>query len=304
MSDPPPRSSDGSSLWQAVRDFLNLRGTGSLRETIEEAIEDHRDDPVGDPDDLDAAERLMLGNMLMLSGRKVGEIAVPRSAILAVDEAADFPAIVARFREAGHSRLPLYRESLDQVSGMLLVKDVYAVLADAFLSGDGPRPPAAVAMARPVLFVPPSMPVLDLLADMRRRRTHMAIVVDEFGGTDGLVTIEDIVEEIVGEIEDEHDEEEAPLLTPAAEGGWLADARTPLAEVERVLDAGFAVPDVADEVDTLGGLLFLMTGQVPAVGSIIQHPNGWAMEVVDADPRRIERVRLIPPPQDTPGAGV
>lgn len=293
MSD--PSGDHGQSLWQALRQRLGLRQRGSLRESIEEAFEEHAGERDGGPDDLDQAERAMLRNMLLLSERRVGEIAVQRTDIVAVAEDSDFASLVRAFAEGEHSRLPAYRGSLDEVVGMLLVKDVYAVLAGAFLAGTEPTPPATAAMIRPVLFVPPSMPVVDLLGDMRRKRTHMAVVVDEYGGTDGLVTIEDIIEEIVGEIEDEHDEAEERMLLPEAGGTFLVDARIALDDLETELGTEFLHPDIGDEVDTLGGLAFLMAGHVPAAGDVLVHPNGWRLEIVASDGRRIERLRLVPP---------
>jgi CBS domain containing-hemolysin-like protein len=296
MSDPNPRSADGPSIWSAVRDLLHLRSPNTLRESIEEAIDEHREDGA-DPDDLDVAERLMLRNMLHLSERKVGDIAVPRADIIAIPADCDFAAIVARFREAGHSRLPLYEGNLDQVVGMLHVKDVYAVIADHY---NAPPPPGHVAPApadlmRPVLFVPPSMPVVDLLADMQRNRTHMAILVDEFGGTDGLITIEDIVEEIVGEIEDEHDEEEVAQFDRRADGSVEADARIDLDDLEKELGVSFIDNELGDEVDTLGGLAVLLAGHVPDAGERLRHANGWTIEVTASDGRRVERLLLHPP---------
>jgi len=283
-------------LWHAVRDFLKLRGHATLRESIEDAIEEHRGDSDGDNGDLDAAERAMLSNMLELTDRKVGEIAVPRSDIIAVEESVDFPTLVRSFREGGHSRLPLYRGSLDEVLGMLLVKDVYAVLAD---NPGGPipaAPPTAQMMMRPIIFVPSSMPVLDLLTDMRRKRTHMAIVVDEYGGTDGLVTIEDIVEEIVGEIEDEHDEEAAVQLIRLDDNSLLVEARIDLDVLEQELGVSFSDVEGGQDVDTLGGLIFVVAGRVPRAGETLVHPNGWAMDITASNARRIERLRLRPPP--------
>ena len=200
MSDPSPRSADGNSFWSAVRDLLHLKPSNTLRESIEEAIDEHRSDDAH-PDDLDQDERTMLRNMLHLSELRVGDVAVPRSDIIAIAQDCDFAAIVASFREAGHSRLPVYAGKLDSVVGMLHVKDVYSVISDRFgAKGRKQDLPTIPDLIRPVLYVPPSMPVVDLLTEMRRERTHMAIVVDEYGGTDGLVTIEDIVEEIIGDI--------------------------------------------------------------------------------------------------------
>ncbi len=296
MSDPSPRSADGPGLWQAFRDFLHLKSPGTLRESIEEAIDDHRDEGAA-PDDLDSAERAMLRNMLHLSEHRVDDIAVPRADIVALDETADFLAIVATFREAGHSRLPVFRGSLDDVLGMLHVKDIYAVIA-AHLE-DGPAPyPAVADLMRPVLFVPPSKPVIDLLTDMRRERTHMAVVVDEYGGTDGLVTIEDIMEEIVGEIEDEHDDEAQSLLIARGDGSFDADARLALEDLEAGLHTVFADEEIGDDVDTLGGLAFMLADRVPDVGEILRHPNGWTLEIAASDGRRVERLVLHPPETD------
>lgn len=186
MSDPSPRSADGQGLWSAIRDLLKLKSAHSLRELIEDAIEEHRDDE-HDPDDLDLSERVMLSNLLKLTGVKVGELAVPRSDIIAIAEDSSFADLVLRFRGAGHSRLPLYRKTLDEVVGMIHVKDVYAVIADRF--GDQPARDTELPMprelARPVLAVPPSKPVMDLLTEMRRDRTHMAIIVDEMAAPTG-----------------------------------------------------------------------------------------------------------------------
>ncbi len=298
MSEPPSRRAEGSSFWASLRQFLQHRSASSLRETIEEAIEEHgagRDDP----DDLDAAEREMMRNMLRLSDRTAGDVAVPRAEIVALPDDADFASLVRLFEEAGHSRLPLYRESLDQVVGMIHVKDIYAVLAARFRN-DEERPwPEPAALMRGVLHVPKATPVADLLTEMQRQRTHMAIVVDEYGGTHGLVTIEDVVEEIVGDIEDEHDEEEPPLLQPLASGGYIADARLPLDELEEA--TGLTFGDV--DVDTLGGLAVTLAERVPEAGACLAHPSGWTIRVLASDGRRVERLRLEPPEPVEAGEG-
>ncbi len=295
MSDPSPRSADGPSFWSAIRDLLHLKPTNSLRESIEEAIDEHRASSSG-PDDLDQDERTMLRNMLHLSELKVGDVAVPRADIMAIADDCDFPKIVASFREAGHSRLPVFAGKLDSVVGMLHVKDAYAVLADSFGTQAGDNDlPALADLIRPVLFVPPSMPIIDLLTEMRRQRTHMAIVVDEYGGTDGLVTIEDIVEEIVGEIEDEHDDAEVELLQRNPDGTVEADARLDLDDLETELGVSFIDEELGDEVDTLGGLSFLIAGRVPEAGEKLVHSNGWTIEVAASDGRRVERLLLHPP---------
>jgi CBS domain containing-hemolysin-like protein len=298
MSDPSPRSADGQSLWNAVREFLHLKGPNSLRASIEEAIEENQEEG-GDPGDFDSDERAMLRNMLQLTEQKAGDVAVQRSDIIAISDDCDFAKVVSTFREAGHSRLPVFHKSLDEVTGMLHVKDVYTVIADRFgksVRGAGPMP-AIADLLRPVLYVPPSMPVVDLLTDMRRNRTHMAIIVDEYGGTDGLVTIEDIVEEIVGEIEDEHDDEEQVLVVRHLNGLVEADARVDLDDLERELGVRFIDDELGDDVDTLGGLSVLMAGRVPEAGERFTHPNGWGIEVTASDGRRVERLMLHPPLQ-------
>lgn len=296
MSDPSPRSADGPGLWHAIRDLLKLKPAHSLRESIEDAIEEHRGDE-DNPDDLDLGERVMLSNLLKLSDVRAGELAVPRSDIIAIAEDCSFADLVSRFREAGHSRLPLYRKTLDEVVGMIHVKDVYAVIADQFggLPGEDTPLPTPAELARPVLAVPPSKPVMDLLTEMRRDRTHMAIIVDEYGGTDGLVTIEDIVEGIVGDIEDEHDEEVLSPVWRRPDGVLEVAARVELDELEKELDVSFAVPDRADDVDTLGGLTVMLAGKVPETGERFLHPNGWTIEVAASDGRRVENLLLHPP---------
>ncbi len=296
MSDPSPRPADGHSLWSAVREFLHLKGPNTLRESIEEAIDEAQEED-GEPGGFDHDERAMLRNMLQLTEQKAGDVAVQRSDIIAISDDYDFARVVTAFREAGHSRLPVFHKSLDEVTGMLHVKDVYTVIADRFgktARSAGPLPVVA-DLLRPVLYVPPSMPVVDLLTDMRRNRTHMAIIVDEYGGTDGLVTIEDIVEEIVGEIEDEHDDEEQVLIVRHPSGLVEADARVDLDDLEQELGVRFIDDELGDEVDTLGGLSVLMAGRVPEAGERFQHPNGWGIEVTASDGRRVERLMLHPP---------
>jgi CBS domain containing-hemolysin-like protein len=259
----------------------------TLREEIEEAIESHEGEApvVGD---LTPIERQMLRNLLHFGESTVADIAVPRGDIIAVQGTASFAELVAAFAEAGHSRLPVYEGSLDSVIGMIHLKDVYALqVTDA-------EPPADIkTLIRTPLYVPESMGVLDLLARMRADRMHLAIVVDEFGGTEGLVTIEDVVEEIVGDIEDEHDEEVVANLSRLEDGIWDADARTELEEVAETVDARLA--DVEEDVDTLGGLALVLAGHVPQIGEILEHPSGWRLEVTGCDARRVSRLRLHAP---------
>jgi CBS domain containing-hemolysin-like protein len=279
---------DGSSrLWRGMRALIfGGEREPTLRDQIEDAIDEAED---GRPvtGDLSPQERVMLRNLLHFGDQTAGEIAVTRGDIVAVPDTISFAQLEATFAEAGHSRLPVYGESLDQVIGMIHMKDVFVASRDETVDR------SINALMRTPLFVPESMGVLDLLARMRAERVHLAIVVDEFGGTEGLVTIEDVVEEIVGDIEDEHDEAEETRLVMLDDGVWEADARIELDELAEAVDARLATDD--DEVDTLGGLVFLLAGRIPAKGDVVVHSTGWRMEAVDADPRRILRVRLHAP---------
>ena len=278
----------GRTVWSGLRALLFGGGDEStLRDEIEEAIENREgEDPrVGD---LSQVERQMLLNILHFGEKTAGDVAVPRGDIYAVPATTGFAGLVAAFAEAGHSRMPVFEESLDTVIGMIHVKDLFALQV-----GDAPPPDDIRTLMRTPLYVPESMGMLDLLARMRAERVHLAIVVDEFGGTEGLLTIEDVVEEIVGEIEDEHDEEMPGLLTPLEGGLWDADARAELEDVADAVDARLGV--VEEDVDTLGGLAFVLAGCVPRAGEILEHPSGWRLEVVDSDTRRVRKLRLHPP---------
>ena len=276
----------GSRLWRGMRALIFGDDETSLRDEIEEAIDEAEDSrPVAG--DLSPAERQMLRNLLHFGERTAGGIAVTRGDIIAVPSTISFDALVRAFADAGHSRLPVFGESLDQVVGMIHIKDVFGAQVEPT------KDRSVAALMRNPLFVPESMGVIELLARMRGERTHLAIVVDEFGGTEGLVTIEDVVEEIVGDIEDEHDEAEAGMLTLLDDGLWEADARIELDEIRKTVDPRLTAED--DEVDTLGGLVFLMAGHIPAKGECVEHPSGWKFEAIDSDPRRIIRVRLHAP---------
>ncbi|MBA3897084.1 MAG: HlyC/CorC family transporter [Sphingomonadaceae bacterium] len=261
----------------------------SLRDQIEEAIDEHEGDPAPDgAGDLSPVERQMVRNLLHFGERTVDDVAVPRADIVAVREDIGFDELVARFIEAGHSRLPVYRDNLDAVTGMVHIKDAFAILG-----GGGPRPETIAGLIRQPLYVPQSMDVLDLLAEMRAKRVHLAVVIDEYSGTEGLVTIEDLVEEIVGDIEDEHDDAPQALLVPLDDGLWDADARAELEEVAASVDPRLA--EVDGDVDTIGGLAFVLAGHVPRAGECLTHASGWRIEVVEADARRATRLRLHPP---------
>ncbi len=299
MPDPDSSGDDfATRLWRGLR--LLITGQDhepSLRESLEEAIDDHDDTGAG-RDDLSPVERAMLKNMLHFGEREAGDIGVPRSDMVVFDIDDGFPALVALFKEAGHSRVPVFRGDRDHIIGMAHIKDIYAHIAETFddaVSSSRFEDLPVEPLLRPVLFVPASMRIIDLLARMRAGRTHMAMIVDEYGGTDGLVTIEDLVEEIVGDIEDEHDEDEDALLQAINDRLWEADARLPLEELQEELGVNFADEEVGDEVDTLGGMVFMLAGRVPALGETIEHPSGWRFEVIDGDPRMVKRLRLHAP---------
>lgn len=277
----------GSRLWRGMRHLIfGEDSEPTLRAEIEEAIDEAEESgPVAG--DLSPTERQMLRNMLHFGEQTAGEIAVTRGDIMAVPSTISFDGLVRAFADAGHSRLPVYGESLDEVVGMVHIKDVFMANVDPS------RDRSLKALMREPLFIPESMGVIELLARMRSQRVHLAIVVDEFGGTEGLVTIEDVVEEIVGEIEDEHDEAERGMLTMLEDGLWEADARLELEELAETVDARLSTDE--DEVDTLGGLVFLLAGHIPAKGECVTHPSGWKLEAVDSDPRKIIRVRLHAP---------
>jgi len=264
----------------------------TLREEIAEAIDDHEGEPAA-KGDLTPTERQMLRNLLQVGDLNVGEIAVPRADMVAVPHDIGFEELVKLVASEGHSRFPVYGEDLDQITGMIHIRDVFSRLSD------GDRPHGIAELMREPLFVPESMGVLDLLARMRAERKHLAIVVDEFGGTEGLVTIEDAVEVIVGEIEDEHDEVSQGLLWPLDDGLWDADARVELEEVAATVDPRLA--EVEEDVDTLGGLAFVLAGHVMEPGESVVHPSGWTLETTEAEARRVTRLRLHPPRE---GAGL
>ena len=277
----------GSRLWRGMRSLIfGDDGETSLRDQIEEAIDEAETaHPVSG--DLSPHERQMLRNLLQMGDRTAGDICVTRGEIISVPISTSFEALIVAFADAGHSRLPVYGDSLDEIVGMYHIKDVFIARVDE--SRD--RSPAG--LMRTPLFVPESMGVIDLLARMRADHIHLAIVVDEFGGTEGLVTIEDVVEEIVGEIEDEHDEEQDGLLTLLEDGLWEADARLELEELTATVDARLTAEE--DEIDTVGGLVFLLAGRILQPGESVEHPSGWRLESVEADSRRIRRVRLHAP---------
>jgi magnesium and cobalt transporter len=220
----------------------------------------------------------------------VEDVAIPRAEIVAVPVDIDRAALIATFRESGFSRLPVYDETLDRPLGLLLLKDL--ALRYGF---NGHHAFDLRPLLRPLIYAPPSMPLATMLQKMQTERTHMALMIDEYGGVDGLVTIEDLIEQVVGDIDDEHDTEEEGHWTREKPGCWLMQARAPLEEVEAELGVALVEPEERDEIDTLGGLVSMLSGRVPARGEVIRHAAGVEFEVVDADPRRIKRLRVRKP---------
>lgn len=279
----PPEQEEGPL--QVLRNWLRqLRGepehAPSLRAALADMLAEHDATQPIDPH-----ERTLLVNILKLHEQTAADVMVPRVDIVALDVETPFAEVGKQIVEWGHSRVPIYRETLDDVLGFVHIKDLLPYAVDG-------KPVALRDITRKVLFVAPTMPLLDLLLQMRLARVHMAIVVDEFGGTDGLVTIEDVIEEIVGEIEDEHDDADQPKLVMRPDGSMLAPGRTPLAALEDYVDGALVPEGMEESVTTLGGLVVALAGRVPARGEIVQHPLGFDFEVLDADPRRIKRLRV------------
>ena len=300
----------------ALRGALSAGNEAELRANLEDALSGNPDS-----DTFTASERFMLLNILHFSERRVEDAMVPRADIVAIDETDPLSELLTMFQEAGHSRIPVYHETLDDPRGMVHIKDLLALITrrakkkragptkipakTGAKNGNGRDPVAidlgpvdlsrAIAstkLVRQVLYVPPSMLAVDLLLKMQSTRLHMAVVVDEYGGTEGLISIEDLVEEIVGDIDDEHDAHEGPLIRADGEKGFVAHARAPVEDLEKFLGHRLLGPDDED-VETLGGLLFSLVGRVPGRGEIVTHPRGVEFEVLDGDPRRIKRLRVV-----------
>ncbi len=281
-----PRNGGGGFLnW--LSGLLRGGGDADLRESIEEVIDEHE----SSPNSLNPEQREMLMNIISFGELEVDDVMVPRTDIVALEAGAAPDDVVSTFRKAHHSRLPVYRETLDDIAGFVHIKDV---LDHWGRDQDQGGELSLARILRELLVVPPSMPILDLLARMRATRIHMAVVVDEYGGTDGLVTIEDIVEEIVGEIEDEHDKDDGPTLLLRPDGSIDADGRAEIEDLEKILAVDLLPDEVDEDVETLGGLVFAMLGRVPQLGEVIAHPSGVAFEIVDADPRRVKRLLIRP----------
>ena len=281
--------SGGALTW--IRRLIRLKTDAhALRDSIEELIEQE------DAAQMEGAEeRILLSNILKLRDKSARDAMVPRADIVAVDVGTSAADLVRMMSETAHSRLPVYRETLDDVIGMVHIKDVVAALEkkDEFRLQD---------LVRRILFIAPSMPILELLLKMRVSRVHMALVVDEFGGIDGLVTIEDLVEEIVGEIDDEHDYDLPPTLARQPDGSFEVDARLPVEDFEKVVGNVFTEDEREEDIDTLGGLVSFLAGRVPGRGEVIRHASGIEFEVLDADARRVKRLRVCNVPAPAPAS--
>lgn len=290
-SSPKPRDNGAENETSLFSGLLGwIRGVGgdrngedSVRDALEELIEEREEAEVP----IDEDERILLANILELRGRTIHDVMVPRADIAAVSRDSSLSELIDLLTKESHSRLPVYGETLDDAAGMVHIKDVLAWRGrdeDFSLS----------KIQRKILFVSPSMQVLELLLEMRAERSHMALVVDEFGGVDGLVTIEDLVEEIVGEIEDEHDLDDNPKMTSHPDGSFTADARVTIDTLEEMTGTKVTKGN-SEDIDTLGGLVFSIAGRVPIRGELVRHSSGLEFEVLDADPRRIKSLRVLKP---------
>jgi CBS domain containing-hemolysin-like protein len=282
---------------------FGLKSRDSIRDDLEDALAE-----IGE-ETFTPQERAMLKNVLGFHRIRVDDVMVPRVDIVSVSSDATLGSLLGLFRTAGHSRLPVFGETLDDPKGMVHIRDFLDYIAARAEAGKprrrrtaNPKPPSlgevdlsvtlsTAKILRPVLFVPPSMPAVDLLVRMQATRTHMALVIDEYGGTDGLVSIEDLVEMVVGDIEDEHDVDSARMIVRDGDT-FVADARASLEEVSQAVDVDLSIGELAEEVETIGGLVVTLAGRVPSRGELIAGPERLEFEIVDADPRRVKRVRV------------
>ena len=282
MSELSPDERQKKGLRGLFRFLRRRNSEEALREAIEDLLEESE---TADADQASTGESSLLLNILKLGEKTAYDVMTPRVDIRAAPEDIDFRGLIQLVREHGHSRVPIYRNDLDEIVGVVHIKDVLPYIFE-------PETFQLQKIMRAPMFVAPSIRVLDLLLQMRLSRAHIALVVDEFGGIDGLVTIEDLVEEVIGEIEDEHDVVRGPSLVQRPDGTWLADARTTIEEFEARVGPVLTEEERAHDIDTLGGLVMSLTERVPSRGELVTHSSGIAFEVVDADPRRIKRLRV------------
>jgi CBS domain containing-hemolysin-like protein len=334
VETPTPTPAAGEQLPSGTQNLLNalLSRIGLRSPSLREMLEaDLKGETEADAAAFSTEEREMLRRLLRFGGLRVEDIMVPRADIIALEESDTLAELLRTFGDAGVSRIPLFSETLDDPRGMIHVKDLFSWLtreaadeavntriavapAPGEAQGEGETKPAAsepshldfgridlsrpitaAKIRRPVLYVPPSMPATNLLIRMQSTRIHMALVVDEYGGTDGLVTIEDLVEQIVGDIEDEHDVVEAAYIVTEPKVGLVASARTPIKQLEEHLGIKLLKPEEEEDIDTLGGLMFSLLGRVPVRGELVRHPSGLELEVLDADARRLKKVKIHQP---------
>jgi magnesium and cobalt transporter len=287
-----------ASLLARLRQLLGRRqAEHSLRESIAELVQEAAAEQpaAGEQPELDRQERALIANILRLRETTADDVMLPRADIVAMRVDVTLEQALQQIRAEGHSRLPVYREQLDDIVGMVHIKDVFAYVG---------RPEAfkLEAILRRPLMVAPQMPVLDLLLQMRQQRMHLALVIDEYGGVDGLVTIEDLVETIVGDISDEHDEVQAAMVVERADGAIDVNARLPVEEFESRMGPVLSEDERDSDIHTIGGLVFTLAGRVPAKGEVISHPSGIEFRVLDADPRRIRRLRVRRAPEQAEAA--
>ncbi len=312
-ADPQPTTAGApeerqEGWFDKLRAIVGLKSGVSLRDDLEQALANEQTAEAFTPE-----ERAMLRSILGLRDVRVAEIMVPRADIEAVDIHTPLELLLQEFQESGHSRMPVYCETLDDPRGMVHIKDVmtYMVRVAKSDAADHPnnggsngagaldlkkvdlsRPLSQLDLIRTILFVPPSMPAASLLAKMQASHTQVALVIDEYGGTDGLVSLEDVVEIVVGQIEDEHDDVEGPMIVAEGEGVFLANGRADLDEVGAMTGQDFAHVEGQDEVDTIGGLIINLLGRIPGRGELVPGPGGYEFEILDVDPRRIKRLRI------------
>jgi CBS domain containing-hemolysin-like protein len=284
-------SGDRAGLFWKLQSLIRKREAESVRDRMEELIDEP--EAAGGKAALAGAElgvqeRVLLGNVLQLRDKTAADVMVPRADIIAIAEDLSLEQTIRVMQEEAHSRYPVYRGQLDEIVGMVHIKDVFASVGTD-------RPFELRAILRKPLFVVPGVPVLDLLLQMRQARIHMALVVDEYGGIDGLITIEDLVETIIGDIADEHDEDGPPQMVERPDGSIDLDARTPVEAFEAKLGPVLTDEERAADIDTMGGLVFTLAGRVPARGELVSHSSGLEFRVLDADPRKIRRLRVRPP---------
>ncbi|GAN63768.1 hemolysin family protein [Acetobacter indonesiensis] len=293
--DPQQPRSGLFSFFNRKKNTPGLRS--SIAALVQQAADESEETADGEKPELDRQERALIANILRLRNISADDVMVPRPDIVAMSVAISLDDALAMMRRENHSRMPVYREQLDDIVGMIHVKDLIAYVgtSEAF---------NLEALLRQPLMVAPQIPVLDLMLQMRQRQTHMALVIDEYGGIDGLVTIEDLIETIVGDISDEHDEPAATLIAERPDGSFDVDARCPVEEFERKIGPILTPSEKEAEIETIGGLVFRMAGHVPTRGEVLTHENGYVFRVLDADARHIRRVRLrkLPNAPETPAS--